>query len=275
MTRLFLCFALLSGCGDDRPDTAVDACATCRDDASPSGDDAGTDAGPTGTCTATADPEVVTFDTDDGVTLEAAFFAQGTVGGRGLVLLHMIPPFNTRANYSRPVIDGLVAQGFSVLNVDRRGAGGSGGVAEDAYTGPNGRLDAKAAVDFLAAHDCVDPTRIGLVGASNGTTTVLDYTIGAAGDDAQASPQAIVFLTGGGYTEAQNSITANRAVLDPLPLLFVFSTMERAWSAQFTAGASPSWQFEEYPMGDHGTSMFTADPSSIDDVGAFLDANVP
>ena len=72
-------------------------------------------------------------------------------------------------------IDALVERGFTVLNVDRRGAGDSGGVAREAYTGPNGRLDAVAARAFLLDSACgVAPDRIAFVGASNGTTTIVD-----------------------------------------------------------------------------------------------------
>lgn len=265
--------ALLStACGDDDgPAPMADA----GQDGGGSGD-AGADAGPAPGCTAVGlDPEVVHFDTDDGVTLEAALFVEGTVGGPGLILLHMVPPTNNRSNYARPVIDTFVARGFTVLNVDRRGAGGSGGEAIDAYTGPNGRLDAKAAFAFLRAHPCgIDATRIALVGASNGTTTVLDYALMTAADDALEAPAALVFLTGGAYTEAQNTVADNRATLETLRVLFVYSTAERAWSAPFEAGAPTTWQFNEYTGGDHGTRMFSAVPASVTDVADFLEAAV-
>ena len=158
-----------------------------------------------------------------------------------------------------------------MLNVDRRGAGASGGVAMDAYLGPKGKLDASAAQAFLRAHPCApDPARVALIGASNGTTTALDFTVLAAGGGTARIPTALVLLTGGSYTENQTTISESRAVLDRLPILFVFSTAERAWSAQFKADASASWQFKEYNQGDHGTRMFQAQPRSIGDVADFL-----
>src|SRR5262245_51857736 len=96
--------------------------------------------------------------TEDGLTLQGDFYATGAVGGPGAVLLHMIPPQWNRTSYPRAFIDELVASGISVLNLDRRGAGGSAGVAVDAYLGPNGKLDVEAAVGYLAAHACaIDP----------------------------------------------------------------------------------------------------------------------
>ena len=66
----------------------------------------------------------------------------------------------------------LVARGLAVLRYDKRGVGESGGV----YSGvgifnspemiPLLASDAAAAVEFLASRPQVDPTRVGLVGAS-------------------------------------------------------------------------------------------------------------
>ena len=161
-----------------------------------------------------------------------------------------------------------------MINVDRRGAGDSAGTARDAYQGPNGWLDAKGARDFLLASGCdIDPARVTIVGASNGTTSALDYAIEAPQG---ALPAALVFLTGGGYTETQHRIADQRARLDTLPIRFVFSTAERAWSAGFDGlMASPTWVFDEYADGAHGTRMFGAVPASIAAVADWIDAAVP
>lgn len=249
-----------------RPDAAADAMppdAMPPDAALP---DAGADM-----AVGCAPAGVVEFTTDDGIRLVADF---APAGPRAAILLHMIPPGNTRANYPAEFIAALNARGVSVLNVDRRGAGDSDGVAREAYEGPNGWLDAKAARDFLAASGCdVDLTRVTLVGASNGTTTALDYAIEAADD---AAPAALVFLTGGGYTENQHRVAEHRPTLDALPLLFVFSTAERQWSAGFAGlTAAPDWRFEEFADGAHGTRMFGAVPASIAIVADWIDAATP
>ena len=247
------------------------------------GVDRGTDDGPGdpdngplgGECTADRDGSVVQLSTEDGLTLEADFYVEGASGGPVLALFHMIPPSNDRSNYGPEPIEAFLDAGFSVLNVDRRGAGGSEGNARDAYEGPNGLLDVAAAVSFLSAHACAfDMARLGLVGASNGTTSVLDYTVAADTDEARQSPAAIVFLTGGGYTENQNRIINRRAALDELPIQFVYSTAERAWSVGFEEGAAEPWQFNEYADGAHGTRMFGAVPGSVGDVAAFLSAQL-
>ncbi len=232
------------------------------------GGSAGSDAG----STCAGGSSVVGFATDDGVNLAADFHSSSVKGGRAAILLHMIPPSNNRTNYKPSFISALTAKGIHVLNVDRRGAGDSQGVATEAYQGPNGKLDAKAAVDFLLQHECaIDKTRIALVGASNGTTTALDFTVFAGADAAYETPKALVFLTGGAYTENQNTISSHRPLLDPLSMHFVYSKAESAWSKGFEAGAPSTWKFSEYDPGDHGTVMFDVRPESIAEVANFLD----
>lgn len=216
-------------------------------------------------------PQVVSFTTEDGVKLEADLYLSGAADGPAAVLLHMIPPANDRTNYPKSFIEALVAKGLTVLNVDRRGAGKSAGEATDAYTGPKGKLDAKAAVVFLTGHACPpDSERLVLIGASNGSTTALDFTVYADSEASLELPRALVFLTGGTYTEAQNKIADHRTLLDQLPILFVYSDSEAQWSESFEKAKAASWEFKKYIGGDHGTRMFAAKPESIDDVVGFV-----
>lgn len=220
-----------------------------------------------------ADSEEVFFSTLDSVTLFADYYPAPVQEAPAAILLHMIPPNNDRTNYPAEFIEALSANGITVLNVDRRGAGDSAGVALEAYEGPNGALDAEAAMAWLRdmAPCGVDTDRVMIIGASNGTTTTLDYAVYAADEAEAPSPAGLVFLTGGGYTENQNRLANHReGVLAEMPLLFVYSTAERAWSAAQEAGAPERWAFAEYAMGDHGTRMFAAQPESIQRVVEFV-----
>ncbi|MFK8001187.1 MAG: hypothetical protein AB8H86_16455 [Polyangiales bacterium] len=211
------------------------------------------------------DPEVVTFRTDDDVELEAAFFAAPTAGRPALVLFHMIPPSNTRGNYRRPFIDQLVTQCINVLNVDRRGAGGSGGVARDAYEGPGGASDARAAFDFLLAHEIApDASHMAMVGASNGTTSLNDY---ASLEVSPVSLVAAVLLSGGGYTENQTPMSASG--LRELPALFVYPASEAAWNDGVEEDTEPGWRFMSHTASAHGTRMLD-DEDAASAVIAFL-----
>jgi pimeloyl-ACP methyl ester carboxylesterase len=218
-------------------------------------------------------PRVVEVPTADGLRLVGDWYARDGVG-RAVILLHMIPPHHDRGNYSAEVITALTERGFAVLNLDRRGGGDSPGTARDAYEGPKGLLDAKAAIDFLRQTGCVDMDHVAWVGASNGTTTVLDYAVAASRDDALTVPAAMVYLTGGAYTENQNRIADHRAALDQISTRFVFSTDERAWSAGFDDNAPDGWSFMEYDPGGHGTIMFGTRPESITHFAEYLDNHV-
>ncbi len=217
-------------------------------------------------------PETVEVTTSDGQKLEGDLYTTGQAGGPAVVLLHMIPPSNTRQNYPANFIKALTDRGITVLNLNRRGAGGSPSLARTAYTGPDGKWDAAAGRDYLVnLSDCaVDPQRIGIVGASNGTTTAVDYTLYAHGQANLPAPKALVFLTGGRYTETNNSFGADHPILSTVPILYVFSTAERGWSVGKETGAANIWQFEELDPGDHGTRMFTANSSSINLVAEYL-----
>ncbi len=273
-----LLFLLPWGCSDSSEETdsgtpAVDSGgADTAVDSSNDAADTATDA-PTGTCLPVGStPETVTLTTDDGVSLEADFYGSGVRGGGAVILLHMIPPSNDRSNYPADFIQRLTDRDIAVINTNRRGAVAADGVsAEDAYQGPSGWLDAKAAFDYLGAHACgFNTTRIVLVGASNGTTTAFDFVAETAADPDRGA-RALVFLTGGGYTENQRQINDQRAILDPLPIRFVYSTAEAAWSQAFEAGAPSPWVFDEYPDGAHGTQMFGAVPASMDAVADFIE----
>ena len=216
-----------------------------------------------------------TLTTDDGVELASDFWA-GTRGGAGIVLLHMIPPHHTKANFPASFIQQLVEHGWSVINVNRRGAPGSQGVAKQAYKGDQGWLDAKAGRDFLTQHACaIDPKRIALIGASNGTTTAVDYAIHVATADAVAPVQALVYLSGGSYTEAQHGFADHGAVLRSIPSLFLFPKREAQWNrlAESASKGAP-WTFVEYDPGAHGTNLFKSDPKSATTVIDFLDQHL-
>ncbi len=209
---------------------------------------------------------VITVETRDGVTLEADYYPSETEGAPGVVLLHMIPPSNDRTNWPESFITSLTDEGWSVLNLDRRGAGGSDGVAFDAYTGPDGKKDVEAAVLKLQADGYGD---LVLLGASNGTTSVVDYTVWAPGQGLP-EPVALGLMTGGDYTENQNAMED----LPEVPTVFTYSTLEADWSVAQQPIDPGSWSFLEYGPGGHGTIMFTIAPEVADDLVDFLVDNL-
>lgn len=220
--------------------------------------------------------EVVHFTTEDGETLEADWWPAGTANAGAVVLLHMIPPSNDRSGYPGHVRAAFHDLGVSVLNVDRRGAGGSTGDATAAYEGAGGRLDAEAAVRFLLdpKQACpADGSKLVLVGASNGTTSVYDYLVGH--DAALPRAAAVIFMSPGGYTENQNPMPTDPAGILALdrPLLWLFPTNE-PYSTAFMPDAPDAWRFVENGT-QHGTRMFDGgalETSTVAEMTAWISA---
>jgi len=219
------------------------------------------------TCTATS--ALVRLSTSDGVELSADFDVPSAPPRGAVVLLHMIPPSNDRSNYPLAFREALLENDLIVLNVDRRGAGESTGVALEAYEGSKGVLDAEAAAAYLIDSGCVDANAIAFVGASNGTTTVFDYVVKSA-----VAPKAIVFLSAGSYTENQNSMAQHRSKLS-MPTLIMWDAAESGvdqWAQAQRGDAPDSWTFDERSPGGHGTNMFQSAPQSLQSVSDFISA---
>ena len=211
--------------------------------------------------------------TEDGLTLEADFHGAGVVGGPGVVLLHMIPPSNDKSNYPPEFIGALVDAGYSVLNVNRRGAGNSEGEAGDAYEGPSGVLDAIAAHGFITADGCQTPAdSVSIVGASNGTTTAIDFTVSAEAGD---RPASLVLLSPGGYTENQNAIGDHVDVLGPLPIFIGYPDNEADWPEANAVHDAGSWEQHEYEGGSHGSGLFRSHPNIVGEIVAFIEGSNP
>ncbi len=288
----FLCLVLCVACNDgggSATDTGTDAAPDPADDAAadaapdvaeePSDDPVSEpteDAAPDSAECVAAGPVDVTLTTEDGVELIAQFYTPGVVGAPGVILLHEYPLYFTMASYPATFITNLTDRGFNVINVNRRGATGSGGVVEDAFWGPLGKWDARAGYDYLVSHPCTTTaTAIGVVGASNGTTTAVDFSVWAASDAAAEQPAVMVFLSGDTYTEAQNTISGSMDALDNHPILFVYPAAEAAWNNTIEALPAPeTWEFQEYPGAAHGTALFSSHPDSVGRVGDFLDATL-
>lgn len=214
--------------------------------------------------------EVVHFETDDGVTLEADYQTPGPTAVGAVILLHMSPLRYDRRNFPASFRSALVARGFTVLNVDRRGAGGSTGNPEDAASGARGVNDAIAARRYVLSRACApNAAEIRWVGASNGSTTVLDFVVESATEDI-APPHSIVWMSPGAYTENQHSVASARFALETTPMLWVYPEAERDFPELYRASAPSAWLFLEESGAAHGTDLFADHPSLEGDIAAFL-----
>ena len=211
-------------------------------------DDTGADTGTTPVWTA---PEggVIELLTRDGVTLAADYYPAPSPERGAVVLIHMHPPGGfTRADWSQDLIAAYEAEGLTVLAFDRRGAGDSEGDPNDAWFGEWGRYDVESAV-LRATDDGY--AGVQLVGASNGTASMIDYAAWSEGEGLPV-PTALVYLTGGSYTETNTQMNA----VPILPSSFIYGQAEDAWSESVATSAPAEWSFHEIADGAHGTEMF-------------------
>jgi len=254
----------LTGCASKSTDTTSDATQSTTDDVTDT-DGATDETDPTDETT--TDGGTIELTTRDGVALVADYYPAASEGRPAVVLLHMIPPGNDRTGWPIDFIEALNANDWSVIAVDRRGAGDSNGVAEDAYTGEWGRYDVEACAERLRADGA---GALAIIGASNGTTSMIDYAVWAPGEGLP-EVAALGFMTGGSYTETQTTMES----LPGVPSAFTYSTAEAAWSVDQQPLDPGSWSFLEYASGDHGTRMFDAAPEVADDLETFLRDTLP
>jgi pimeloyl-ACP methyl ester carboxylesterase len=209
---------------------------------------------------------VLRLDARDGVKLEADYLPADREGAPSVLLLHMVPPSNTRADWPPSLRERFAARGWTVVAIDRRGAGGSEGDPVEAYTGEKGKFDvepfARRVVD-----DGFGP--LAILGASNGTTSMIDYAAWAP-DVGLPEPVALGFLSGGSYTENQTWMSEVPAV----PMSFLYPPDEAAWPDAQRELDPGSWSFKAYEGGAHGTRLFTSavDAEVQADLEAFLAA---
>ncbi len=244
------------------------ACSAAGDESSPATDD---DSAMTDNPQCRGDgPLAVHFSTADGVRLTADLHPGAGTGGPAVVLLHMNPEGNDNRNFPPELVDGLNALSLTVLNVNRRGAGGSEGTARDAFEGPLGVQDAIAAQSFLVEHCSSNASAMVFVGASNGTTTALDFLVASSADPAIPSPRGLVFLSAGEYTENQHAIADNLELVKSIPVLWAYPQSEAAYHDALAADPGAQWQFTEYAGGSHGTGLFSSNPESVQQVADFV-----
>ena len=214
---------------------------------------------------------VVDLETRDGVGLVADYYPASLAARPGVVLLHMNPETYDRTVWPCDFLGELVDRDWHVIVPDRRGAGESEGNPTDAFEGEAGRYDVEVATAFLADAGC---TNLGMVGASNGTTSMVDYAVWAPGQGLP-EPLVLAFLSGGTYTENQTSLSDVAAL--GTPGVFYYPPEEADWNEALAATAPGNWKFHEVEAGGHGTAMLdddnTVGPELVATFGQVLDAS--
>lgn len=214
---------------------------------------------------APAGADAVSILTEDAICLVADHY-RASAGAPAVVFLHMNPQTWDRKSWSADYIRSINAKGWAVLNLDRRGAGDSLGEATQAFEGDGGQQDVLAAVRYLVGEGA---GQIGIIAASNGTTSALDYAVWAS-SRGEVAPVSIVMMSPGSYTENQTSISALAAI--DTQVFFQYDPDEGFWIEDTYDDLNDgNWERQSYPGAGHGSQMLDFTPEVGTDAVDFLD----
>ena len=206
----------------------------------------------------------------DGAKLRATFFSADK-SGPGVLLLHMC---NTTRKSWEPVAKGLSESGVSVLTVDNRGFGESGGPRfESGSAEVKQQLNEKwpgdfdAAYQFLISQPDVDKGRIAFGGGSCGVDNAVKLA------ERHPDVKALVLLAGTTDVRGINFIADH-----PERPIFTAAAADDEYNddalqvMQWTANlsANPRTKFSGFKDGKHGTEIFDPHPELVQQVVAFL-----
>jgi dipeptidyl aminopeptidase/acylaminoacyl peptidase len=146
----------------------------------------------------------VSFETEDGLTLQGWYVVPEAENGATVILVHGLG-----GNREQVLGDAalLAAEGYSALLFDLRNCGESEG--EVTTLGLREALDVGAALDFVLAQPTTDPARIGLLGHSMGGATVI---LAAA-----HYPQVRAMVAESTYTSVEDNVADSVRALTGLP----------------------------------------------------------
>lgn len=207
-----------------------------------------------------AKAETVTIDTPDGAKLVGSFYKPQNPNSPALLLMHVWTA--NRHTYDE-FAERMNQNGYAVLSFDGRGFGESTKKADgseikvDLDKGIDPKLllaDTNSAVEFLSKQQNVDAKKIGLIGASYGSSVAIMY----ATDHPDIA--AVVLLSPGvNYFDNLPTIPAIKKY-GTRPILLVAAKDDKdsaeAVEKLMEDSENPNAEATVYPDGGHGTAIF-------------------
>lgn len=206
-------------------------------------------------------PTDVTISAPDGTALAATVYPTDADGAPVAILLHQLG--SDREAWAQAGFTELLnGAGIAAVAVDMRGHGDTGG----AQDWESARTDVSAVVEYLADLPQVDVTRVILIGASIGSTMVLQ----AAGE--VDGVQAVVALSPG--LAYRDLLTEPAIVAFDAPVLLVtgerdsysLAAVERL--GEVAGERATEWVFADDSR--HGTVLFFSQPTLAEDIVNWL-----
>jgi dienelactone hydrolase len=214
---------------------------------------------PAATAQANAGERRVTIDSPDGVKLVGTFYAPEKPNSPALLLLHQ---WQSDRHSFDEFAKRMQGKGFAVLSIDGRGFGESTRAADGMKVPPE-RTDTAvkamlgdvgAAFEYLSKQANVDPSRIGIVGASYGSSLAIIY----AADDPKVKAVALLSPGLNYFGNMQTEPAVKKYGDRPLLLVAANDDKESADAVNKLKAADTSQNCEAkiYDQGGHGTALF-------------------
>ena len=221
-------------------------------------------------CVSAQTPTVVSFETTDGVQLVADYYPPAKNDAPAIILLHM---FKSDRSAWVPLVPHLHKAGFAVLAIDMRGHGGS---LEPTYMRLRDRVfdrdatlfnamykDVEAGYAFLLGEGGLDMTRVGVVGASVGTS------VGIMAASKNPAIDAVVCMTAGDNYLGVNSVDHIKECRGQPILLMALEDERRATDILVKLNSDAEAKIY-HGKGAHGTRMFGKVDGVEKDIVAYL-----
>jgi dienelactone hydrolase len=222
---------------------------------------------------ATPAPKIIDLKAGDGTLLKATYFASAKPGP-GVLLLHQC---DAQRKLWDVLAEQMAASGISVLTMDYRGFGESGGPRFDQMTGEQrGELfnkiwpaDIEIAYSYLLAQPEVQHDKIGAGGASCGVNNSIQL--------ARRHPEvkSLMLLSGPTNRDGRLFLTSSK-----LPIFtavanddkYPGSVEEMQWL--FAVSPNPASRFARFADGGHGAVMFGTHPELASVIAKWFDATL-
>jgi dienelactone hydrolase len=209
-----------------------------------------------------AAPRIVDLTAADGTPLKATYFASDKPGP-AVLLLHQCDAERKLWNV---LGERMAASGISVLTLDYRGFGESGGARYDKMTGEERRkvttqywpADIEMAHAYLVKQHEVQRDKIGAGGASCGVDNAIQLA------RRHAEIKSLMLLSGPTNRDGRLFLTSSK-----LPIFTAAANDDKypgtVETVQWLYGASPNpaSRFARFPNGGHGAEMFAPHPELV------------
>ena len=224
--------------------------------------------------TGTTVSSMITIRTSDNIQLTGTWMAVGGEGQKPAALLvHML---GHNRNTFRSFQQVLAEEGISSLAIDLRGHGEStmGGTldyndfSEEEWQAVEN--DLLAGLDWLRSQPNVDPSKIGIVGASIGANLAVIAAAGEHTGGIENPPQFVVLLSPGlRYTFPLDPGVARGLRSIPVYIASAMDDMQSFRGSQSISNASGG-ELHEFEGSDHGTDLFDAHPEFMNDLALWI-----